>query len=95
MIQQMGFHVLMLIYTHVIPEYEFSETPHRTATPSNTQIDTRLQVCIISTAKFDLRKINAKILLTLEISVHFLFTSSRDFLARSDWSRHADVVAKN
>lgn len=54
--QQTGFRMLIFKYTHFIPEYEFNETPHLTTTPSNTQIDTRLQVCIISTAKFSLRK---------------------------------------
>lgn len=38
-----------MIFKGFLPEYEFSETPHRTATPSKTQIDTRLHVCITPT----------------------------------------------
>lgn len=38
--------MLALSSTRFLPEYEFNETPHLITTPSKTQMETRLQVCI-------------------------------------------------
>lgn len=43
--------MLALGYTNFLPEYEFNETPHLVTTPSKTQMDARVHVCIMIALK--------------------------------------------